>query len=224
MDWDFSVVSTNLQPLLKALWVTIRITLLSIVTGTLMGVLLALGRFVDNVFVRAVTRIIIEIFLALPVLVIIIWLYFCLPLINSHFLLSGETAAVVGLGLSLGAFVAQIVRTGIQIVPVGQMEVAYCTGLTKFQAVRFIVLPQALRQMWAPLLGQYITCYKMSTLASVVTVSEILHTGNSIIAQTYRPLEVYTGIAGIFLLTLLPVNYLAQRLESLQFLGGAERF
>jgi polar amino acid transport system permease protein len=224
MNWDFSVVWTNLLPLFMALWVTIKITVLSILIGTALGVLLGVGHFSNKSGVRWLSKGIVEIFLALPVLVIIIWLYFCLPLISNYLLMSGESASICGLGLSLSAFVAQIVKAGINVVPYGQLEVAYTTGLTQYQAVRHILLPQALRQMWAPLLGQYITCYKMSTLASVVAVQEVLHTGSIIIAQTYRPLEIYTAIALIFLLTLLPVNYLLHKLERPSKLGGTEIF
>ena len=74
--------------------------------------------------------------------------------------------------------------------------------------------------MWPPLMGQYITCYKMSTLASVVAVQELLHTGGIIIAQTYRPLKVYTAIAFIFVVTVLPMNYFARKIEQPLRLGG----
>ena len=224
MRWDFTVVWIHTGVLLRALLVTLWITVASILLGTGLGILLGTLSLTGITWLRWIAKFIIEIFLALPVLVIIIWLYFCLPLVSSRFIFSGETAAILGLGISLSAFVAQIVRTGINVVPKGQLEAAYCTGMTRLQAIRYILLPQSLSRMWPPLVGQYITCYKMSTLASIVAVQELLHTGNTIIAQSYRPLEVYTAIAVIFLVTLLPMNYLAQRVEHTERLGGTVGF
>lgn len=220
MRWDFTVVWLNAGALLKALGVTLWITVASILLGTGLGTFLGTLSFVRIAWLRWAAKFLINLFLALPVLILIIWLYYCLPLLFRPLVLSGEAAAILGMGISLSAFVAQIVRAGINVVPAGQLEVAYCTGMTRPQAVRYILLPQALGRMWPPLVGQYITCYKMSTLAAIVAVQELLHTGGTIIAQSYRPLEVYTAIAVIFLLTLWPMNYLAQRVERPERLGG----
>ena len=220
MGWDFTVVWVNAGALLKALWVSVWISVASIIIGSGLGVILGILSLTRVTAVRWLAKFTIEIFLALPVLVIIIWLYFCLPLASPRLVFSGEFAAILGLGISLSAFVAQIVRAGINVVPNGQMEVAYCTGMTRVQAIRYILLPQSLSRMWPPLMGQYITCYKMSTLASIAAVQELLHTGSTIITQSDRPLEVYTAIAVIFLITLLPLNYLAQKIENTERLGG----
>ena len=223
MDWDFSVVWNHIGLFVRALGVTVQISALSIVLGSVLGLLLGIGSLVRSRFVSILSRVVIELFLALPALVIIIWLYYCLPLLAPRLLLSGFGASVVGLGLSLCAFVAQIVRAGINNVQWGQLEAAFCLGLTRMQAVTHILVPQISRQMLPPLMGQYITCYKFSTLASVVAVPELLHAGSNLIAVTYRPLEIYTAIAAVFLVTVVPLNYLVTWLENTTRFGGTER-
>jgi polar amino acid transport system permease protein len=102
-------------------------------------------------------------------------------------------------------------------------EVGYCTGMSRLQAIRYILIPQVLQRSWLPLMGQYITTYKFSTLASVIAVPEILHTANAIIAQTYRPLEIYSIVAFMFVITIMPLNLLLRRLQRVSNLGGMEK-
>ncbi len=222
MAWDFSVVWNNLILFARAWAVTVELSVLSILLGTGLGLVLGVGSLNRSKWVNIPSRVVMEIFLALPALVIIIWLYFCLPLLPPRLVLSGFVASVFGLGLSLSAFVAQIVRAGINTVQNGQLEVAYCLGISKTQAIWHILIPQAFRKMLPPLMGQYITCYKFSTLASVVTVPELLHAGSNLIAVTYRPLEIYTAIAVIFFVTVVPLNYAVTWLEKTSRFGGTE--
>ena len=222
MTWDFTTVWEHLDLFVRALSVTVQLSALSILLGSILGLALGVGSLARSPIVNIPSRIVVEVFLALPALVIIIWIYFCLPLLLPRLLLSGFFASVVGLGLSLCAFVAQIVRAGINNVPSGQLEAAYCLGMTRIQTVRYVLVPQLSRKMLPPLMGQYITCYKFSTLASVVAVPELLHAGGNLIAVTYRPLEIYTAIAVVFLITVLPMNYLVTHLENTSRFGGTE--
>ena len=222
MQWDFSSVWSNIGILSHALLVTFAVSAASIALGTVLGTCLAIGALSSIAVIRFFAHGTIEFLLAMPALVLIVWIYYCLPLLASHIVLSGFNAAVLGLGLSLSGFVAQITRAGINTVPQGQLESAYCLGVSRWEAMRFILLPQAFRRMLPPLMGQYITCYKFSTLASIVAVGELLHTGSTIIAQTYRPLEVYTAIAAIFLVTVIPLNHLAAKLERFSHFGGVQ--
>jgi polar amino acid transport system permease protein len=223
MVWDFSVVWNNLNLFGRALWVTVELSALSILLGTGLGLILGVASLSRASLVNISARFVVELFLALPALVLIIWLYFCLPLLAPKILLSGFSASTFGLGLSLSGFVAQIARAGINNVPNAQLEVAYCLGMTRSQTIWHILIPQAFRKMLPPMMGQYITCYKFSTLASVVAVPELLHSGSNLIAITYRPLEIYTAIAVIFVITVLPMNYAASRFERTARFGGTEK-
>ena len=223
MGWNFVVMWNSLLPLCIAMLTTIWISIGTIALGTILGVLLGILSLTSNRFASRLAQAFIELFLALPALVILVWLYYSLPLIFPGFILSGDACAVLGLGLSLSAFVADIIRGGINAIPPGELEVAYCTGMSRLQAIRYILIPQVLQRSWLPLMGQYITAYKFSTLASVIAVPEILHTANAIIAQTYRPLEIYSIVAFMFVITIMPLNLLLRRFQRVSNLGGMEK-
>lgn len=223
MTWNFNVIWNNLIPLCFALLTTIWISLRCILLGTAIGVFIGVLSLTSSQLISGFAKFFIELFLALPVLVLLVWLYYSLPLLIPGFILDGQSCAVLGLSLSLAAFVADIIRAGINSIPTGEIEVAYCTGMSRFQTIRYILIPQVFRKSWLPLMGQYITTYKFSTLASVIAVPEILHTANSIIAQTYRPIEIYSTVAVMFILTVVPVNLLLKRIQRTRELGGIER-
>jgi polar amino acid transport system permease protein len=223
MSWDFSVITENVSALVSAFMVTLELTFLSIVSGTVIGVICGVSVLSPCYLSRIIARIYIEVFLALPVLVIVVWVYYVLPMVNVNLTLSGVSSATIGLTMSLSAFVAEIIRAGIGGIPSGEIEVAYCLGMNRFQSIQYIVLPQAARKMWPPLMGQYITCYKMSTLASIVAVDELLHTGGIIISQSYRPIEVYTAIAIIFIVTVIPINIFSRNLYDSKSYKGIDK-
>lgn len=223
MGWNSSIVWNSLLPLGIALLTTIWISLGSIILGTVVGVLAGTLSLTSWQLLAWFSKVFIELFLALPALVLLVWLYYSLPLLVPGFILDGQTCAILGLGLSLSAFVADILRSGINSIPRGQIEVAYCTGMSRLQTVQYILIPQVFRKSWFPLMGQYITTYKFSTLASVIAVPEILHTANSIIAQTYRPIEIYSTVAIMFVVTVLPLNLLLRRIQQVKQIGGIEQ-
>ena len=222
MEWNFSLILHSVLPLCKALLTTIWISLGSILVGTILGILIGTLSLTSSSVIAFISKIFIEIFLALPALVLLVWLYYSLPLIIPGLIIEGKSCAILGLGLSLSAFVAEIVRSGINSVPLGEIEVAYCTGMSKLQTIRYILIPQVFQKSWLPLMGQYITTYKFSTLASVIAVPEVLHTANSIIAQTYRPLEIYSLVAILFTVTIMPLNLLLRKIQKVKQLGGIE--
>jgi polar amino acid transport system permease protein len=127
-------------------------------------------------------------------------------------------SAVIVLSLNLSAFVAEIVRAGIEAVPVIHIEAARACKLPPFDSLRRIVLPLAVRQMIPPLVGQYINSIKLSVLASVIAVPELLNKTTDLTSQVYRPLEFYTTLALLFLVILLPGTILSRRLETSQFI------
>jgi polar amino acid transport system permease protein len=223
MSWNISLIVNSFIPLLLAMLTTIWISIAGIGMGTVIGIGLGIACISSFRYLAWFARAFVELFLALPTLIILVWLYYSLPLIAPGWTIDGQTCAILGLGLSLSAFVADIIRSGIESIPLGEIEVAYCTGLSKLQAIRYILIPQVLQRCWLPLMGQYITTYKFSTLASIIAVPEILHTANAIIAQTYRPLEIYSIVALMFTATIIPLNILLRRLQNIGNLGGIEK-
>ena len=148
----------------------------------------------------------------LPSLVVLVWVYFALPILTGVSM-TGFQAAVLGLTLSQAAFSAEIFRAGIESIDKGQMEVARVIGMSYVLAMRRIVLPQAIRRMIPPFVNTFAGLLKFTSLASVIAVTELLHVSTNIIQLTFRPLEVYTFSAVLYLAMILPVTWLSRYLE-----------
>src|ERR1700733_13411407 len=159
MNWDFSIISSNFPALVLGLSITIALTLSSIFIGTIVGGFVAILSLLRTPL-RFAADVYVEIFLSVPLLVLLIWLYYVLPFVSPMFVLSGFTVSVIGLSLSLSAFVADIVRAGIRSIPRGQLEAALILGVPSIVAWTRIVLPQAIQTMGPALIGQFITTYK----------------------------------------------------------------
>jgi polar amino acid transport system permease protein len=214
-EWDFSVILRYKWAFIQGAWVTLQITFFAVILGTLFGGLLGLGRSSKQRWINIPVSIYVELFLAIPILVLLIWIYYCGPiLLNIN--LSGFWTAVLALSLTLSAFVAEIVRSGILAVPNGHIEAARALGMTKTQTLRYITIPQAIRVMIPPLLTMYISTLKMSSLASVVAVYELLHSAQNLIMSSFRPLEIYTVVALIYIVLILPFSLLTRRFEAKQ--------
>lgn len=211
-DWDFGIVIRNLGVFADGAVMSLGITALTVIFGTFSGTILGVMRTAPYRWLALVIGAYVEMFLALPILVLLIWVYYCAPLLIG-LQLSGFWSAVVGLSLALSAYVAEIVRSGVLSVPLGHIEAAHAVGMTKFQATIHIVLPQAVRIMIPPLLSVYISTLKTSSLASVLAVYELLHSAQNLILLSYRPLEIYSAVALFYLVMVLPFTVLTRRYE-----------
>jgi polar amino acid transport system permease protein len=216
-DWDFHWVWTYRHGLLAALAVTIELNVLVIFFGSAAGFVLAVARRSRSRILNGFALAYIDLFRTLPVLVLLIWFFFCVPILF-NIRLSPMTSAVIVLALNLSAFVAEIVRAGIEAVPAIHIEAARACKLSAFDSLRRIILPLAVRQMIPPLVGQYINSIKLSVLASVIAVPELLNKTTDLTSQVYRPLEFYTTLALLFLIILLPGTILSRRLETSHFI------
>jgi len=212
--WDFGWVWTYRSALVSAFWVTVQLNVIVLLLGSLMGLLVALSRASGFGVLRAVAVSYIDLFRTLPILVLLVWFFFCVPILLGGIRISPWTCAVIVLSLNLSAFVAEIVRAGVESVPPALADAGRCCGLTEQQILRQVVMPIAIRNMVPPLVGQYINNIKLSVLASVIAVPELLQKTTDIASQVYRPLEFYTVLALAFLVLLLPATILSRRLES----------
>lgn len=212
-EWDFKWVWSYRAQLLDAFLVTLELNCLVVLFGTAMGVQVGLLSRHPARALRMAARAYVDLFRTLPVLVLLVWFFFCVPILAGGVRISGFWSAVIVLSLNLSAFIAEIVRAGIEAVPQSHVDDALAAGLSRWQTTRRVTLPIALRLMVPPLVGQYINSIKLSVLASVIAVPELLHRTTDLISQVYRPLEFYTALAVLFLLLLLPGTLLSRRLE-----------
>jgi polar amino acid transport system permease protein len=222
--WDFRIIWTHLDVFLEGVKVTLWITFLAIIIGTALGILLAVARKSRFSLARGIASLYIDCFRAIPVLVVMIWMFYCLPgfvnsflqtIFRSHLIVrvSPVTAAVTGLAIYLSAMLGDIIRAGIDGVPKGQQEVGTTLGMGWWCVQRRIVLPQALRLMIPAVMGQYAGTLLLSSLASVISVEELLHRAQNLITNRYHSLEIYTAVALTYLLIALPATILSKRLE-----------
>jgi polar amino acid transport system permease protein len=213
-SWDFSVVWANRATLARGLWVSLELTAFCIVVGTMIAVPVALLLVRRAGPIQRLTTAVVEIIRALPILVLLIATYYLLPSVIGISLSAFWTSAWV-LALNLAAFAADILRGGIRAIPHENLDAALAIGMDERLIRRRIIVPETFRRSIPALTGLYITMFKFSTLASVISVSELLHAGDSVIINSYKPLEVYTAIAVAYLIVILPASYVARRLERL---------
>ena len=202
--WNFGPVWENADVLLRGAFGTLRLFAICAVAGLLLGLLVGLARQSPRTWLRWPATAFVEFFRNTPVLVQILWFYFALPIL-APFEISPLAAAALGISLNSAAFTAEIVRGGIASIDRGQWEAARALGMTGAQAMRRIVLPQALRRMLPALTNRGIEIFKMSTLASAVAYVELLQQGKLLASLNFNPIETYTVIAVIFFLCLLPL-------------------
>lgn len=212
-QWNFAFLVDFRGLLLSGVLYTIGYTVLCILLGLLVGLVAGIGQLSKAKLISAPLKSYVEIFRCTPVLIQIIWFYYALPdLLGVE--MSASTAAVLALSLYGGAFYSEIIRGGIISIEPGQAEAARALGMTKFQIMHRVVLPQALRRMTPPLLNQSIMQLKNTSLVSVLALPDLVYQGQAIVHETYRPLETYTLIALIYLAILLPTTSLVKRLET----------
>ncbi|ANH67947.1 amino acid ABC transporter permease [Mitsuaria sp. 7] len=212
-QWDFASLWQYRGLVAGGVLTTLLYTVVVILTGLPLGVLAGLGQLSSHRLLAGALRAYVEVFRCTPVLVQLVWFYYALPVILGIELAPG-TAAVLCLTLYGGAFYAEIVRAGVQSIAVGQQEAGLALGMTRGQVLRSIVLPQAFRRMVPPLVSQSILQFKNTSLLSVLAIPDLLYQGQVIAHETYRPMEIYTLIAVVYFLMLLPATLLARRLEA----------
>lgn len=218
--WNFAPLWDNADVLLKGAFGTLRLFALCAVAALALGLLLGLVRASDRALARGAARAFVEFFRNTPVLVLILWFYFALPILVP-FEVSPLGAAALGISLNSAAFTAEIVRGGIASTDRGQWEAARAIGMSGAQAMRRVVLPQALRRMLPALTNRGIEVFKMSTLASAVAYVELLQQGKLLASLHFNPIETYTVIAVVFFLCLLPLVQATYWLE--RRLGRVDR-
>ena len=212
MRWDFASVFENTDALLVGAAGTLRIFAICLVLGLSFGLLVGLGRYSRNRWIHIPATIFVEFFRNTPVLVQILWFYFALPILLP-FEISPLAAASLGISLNSAAFSAEIYRGGIQSIETGQWDGARALGMRWGQAMRRIILPQALKRMLPALTNRAIEIFKMSTLASAVAYVELLQQGKLIASLNYNPIEAYTAVAVIFFIFLWPLVQFSYFLE-----------
>jgi len=207
--------------LLKAVWITVVISLSSMLLGFAIGIVVGSLRTYGGKWVDRILGFYVDTMRAIPLLVVLIWIYFAFPLAIG-ISVNVMTAAIAALGIHLGAYVAETIRAGLTSVRRGQMSAALALGMSRMQAVRTVILPQALIRMLPSLGSLLIFAIKDSAIASVIAVPELLRQTQVVAGKTFRPFELYTGAMLIYFLLCFPVARSVDRLyRRISFLGSS---
>ncbi|PZW46625.1 amino acid ABC transporter membrane protein (PAAT family) [Humitalea rosea] len=215
--------ATNLGFLLSGFTATIPLSLAAMGLSLVLGFLISMAGFSRARPLRWLNRGWVEVFRAVPILVMLLWAYYGLPVVLD-LRLSVFTAAVLAIALCDSAFEAEILRAGIQSVELGQREAAQALGLSRWHIMRFIVLPQAIRRVLPPIANQFIYVVKMSSLASVIGFPDLTRKANELVVTVFRPLELYSVLILEYLVLILAISFavraLERRMGADQRLGG----
>jgi polar amino acid transport system permease protein len=211
-DFDWNVVATNFPRLLDGLGMTIQITLIVVVLSMVLAVPVALMRMSQIDVVRWIAQGYIELFRCTPLLVQLFWVYYALPTLTG-ITIPGFVSAVIALTANLTAFMAEALRSGFQAVPVEQIEAGKMLRLTSWQRVRYIIIPQAVRQQLPVILSLNISLFKDTALVSTIAVADLMFTANKIASESYRALEILTTAALMYFVIAFPVSLILSRIE-----------
>ena len=205
MELDFSQVIASARYLIEGLQLTVLLSLLTILLSALFGGVLGLTRSYGPPWLRWPIVFYIDSMRSIPVLVVLVWTYFALPIITGV-VLPPFWAALVALTAHISAFVAEIVRAGVLSVRRGQLNAAHALGMSRWQSIRTIVLPQAIVRM-LPAFGSIISItIKDTAIAAVIAVPEFMNRSQTVAGQSFHPIEVFTVAMAVYFLILFPVT------------------
>ena len=202
----------NIRFLLEGLWITIEVSVISIIISCILGTFLGIIRYANIKYLSAIVGFIIDIIRNLPLLLIIFFTYFGLPNIG----IKPEIipAAIMALSIFESAMVAEIVRSGINSIDYGQTEGALANGLTKWQALRIIVLPQAIKNMMPALVSQFISLVKDTSLATIIVLPELMYHAQIIYGQnTNYIIPMFVALAVLYFIVCYSLSLFARYLH-----------
>lgn len=200
-----------LPKLIRAVPVVAQLALGAMLLALVLGLLLALARLSSNRILRGIAVVYVEVLRGTPLLVQLVYIYFVLPVVGIQ--LEPITAGIIGLGLNYAAYLSEVYRTSILAIDSGQTEAALSLGYTPTKALWLIVIPQSFKVALGPIGNYFIAMVKDTALTSVIAVSEILKTANTLNSQTFQTVEIYTAAALLYLALSLPLSRLVIVLE-----------
>lgn len=216
---------TNIKFLVSGMGNTILISVIAAAISIVVGLIVALPGQSAKRGWRIVNRVYVEFIRSIPLLPMLFWVFYGLPIIFKSMGLDIPIdpfwGAIITLAISDSAFTAEIYRSGIQSIAKGQKEAAQTIGLNYVQTMRYVILPQAIRRILPPLANQFIYIVKMSAFASVIGMQELTRRANELVVTEYRPLELYSFLILEYLILVLIISAGVRWLE--RKMGSDER-
>ena len=212
------IIKNNWQQLAKGLGYTLSLTIVSFILALIIGVIFGLFSVSPSKFLKGFTRVYVDLVRGVPLMVLAIFIFYGIPnlieSITGHSSpLNDYVAGVIALTLNASAYIAEIVRGGVNSVPIGQMEASRSLGISYVKTMRRVILPQAVKITIPSLVNQFIISLKDTTIISAIGLIELLQTGKIIVARNFQSFKVYGLIALIYLVVILSLTIFARRLE-----------
>lgn len=190
--------------------VTFKVTVGAILLASVIGLIAGLGRISSNRIINGTASLYVEVIRGIPLLVQIFYIYYAL---GRFVRIPDVLSAIIAMAVCYGAYLGEVFRAGIQSIPKGQMEAALSLGMTRGQALRQVILPQAFRVVLPPIGNEFIALLKDSSLVSIIAVSDLLRRGREYASETFSYFETYTVIALIYLVMTLFFSKLISMME-----------
>ncbi len=204
------VTEWQLGLLLKGLILTLKFSIYATFFGLIIGLIAGLGRISKNPVLKGLSTIYVELIRGTPLLVQVFIIYYFLATVLGF---GRTTSGVMALSVFAGAYVAEIVRAGIQSIHPGQMEAARSLGMNYFHSMGYIILPQAFKRILPPLAGQFISLIKDSSLLSVIAITELTKAGREIMTSNFAVFELWFTVAALYLVLTFPLSMIVRYIE-----------
>jgi polar amino acid transport system permease protein len=210
MDLDFSPLLDSWRFLASGLGLTILLSITAVIASFVLGLAVALGRLYGPAWLKAVLVFYIDSMRAIPVFVVLVWIYFAVPILSGH-TFAPFWAALTGITIHVAAYVAEVIRAGLTSIRKGQIQAGLAIGMSSPQILRHILLPQAIVRM-LPAFGSIISVtIKDTAIAAVIAVPELMRQAETLAGQSYRPIEIFTTVMVIYFLIIFPITRLVDR-------------
>lgn len=211
-EFQFHYVRQAWPLLMEGLKTTVQLTVAANAIALTLGFIIALLVLSKSWVVRAPFALMIEFFRCTPVLVQILWFFYCVPILFGIYL-EPLTMGVLALGMNLACFNAEAYRASIQSVPREQVDAGIALGFSPLQRIRYVIFPHAFRGALPVLITNGITLFQQSALVALVALADLMYVGKQVATQTYRPIETFTAVALIYFAVSFPVSRIAAWVE-----------
>jgi len=216
MTLDWSIVWDNRSALAHGAGLTVLLTVLTMLAAVPAGIVLALMRLSNSRILSTASLWFVEFFRNLPLILVVYWAFYVMP-VFMHIEFSAFTTGLIALCLNVAAYNAETFRAGINSIRKGQMEAAVAVGMSRWQAMRKVIIPQAWRRVLPVLATTWVSLFKDTSLVSVIAVGELAHVALQIRSQSFRVLEMLTAMAVIYWLMGYPqaklVDWIQRKFE-----------
>lgn len=216
-DFQIEIIIQNHRELLWGAGITLKITVISFVLALLIGTFVGIARSGNGIWSKIFSPYV-EVFRGVPLLIQLFILYYALPVVGIS--MGNFLVAYVGIGLCGGAYISEIIRASLYSVDRGQEEAAISLGMSKLQAMRHVILPQAFRVAIPPLMNAFSAQLKESSLVSVVAINELTRTGQMVYSRTFRPFEIYVAVGVLYFIMTYSVSIVSREMEKIFHVGG----